>query len=66
MDGVPGVGAGVIEPGGSTTYEFVAEPFGLHLYHCHVSPLAEHIARGMYGALVIDPRAGPAGSGRAW
>ena len=23
-----------------------AEPFGLHLYHCHVGPLAEHIARG--------------------
>ena len=26
-----------------------AEPFGLHLYHCHVGPLAEHIARGLYG-----------------
>ena len=58
MDGVPGMGDGVIAPGGSTTYEFDADPFGLHLYHCHVSPLAEHIARGMYGALVIDPKAG--------
>ena len=43
-------------PGKSVTYEFEAEPFGLHLYHCHVTPLAEHIARGMYGAFVIDPR----------
>ena len=56
MDGVPGIGAGVIAPGKSVTYEFEAEPFGLHLYHCHVQPLAEHIARGMYGAFVIDPR----------
>ena len=56
MDGVPGVGPGVIGPGKSVTYEFEAEPFGLHLYHCHATPLAEHIARGMYGAFVIDPR----------
>ena len=56
MDGVPGEGAGLIQPGGSTTYEFDAEPFGLHLFHCHASPLAEHIARGMYGTFIIDPK----------
>jgi FtsP/CotA-like multicopper oxidase with cupredoxin domain len=56
MDGVPGIGAGQIEPGGKTVYEFDAEPFGLHLYHCHVRPLAEHIAKGMYGAIIIDPK----------
>jgi FtsP/CotA-like multicopper oxidase with cupredoxin domain len=55
MDGVPGIGAGLIEPGASVTYSFDAEPFGLHLYHCHVGPLAEHIARGMYGTFLIDP-----------
>ena len=27
-----------ITPGESFTYEFDADPFGLHLYHCHVSP----------------------------
>jgi FtsP/CotA-like multicopper oxidase with cupredoxin domain len=58
MDGLPGVGLGVVEPGKSVAYEFEAEPFGLHLYHCHVTPLAEHIARGMYGAFVIDPKDG--------
>lgn len=58
MDGVPGQGAGVIQSGGTTTYEFDAEPFGLHLYHCHVGPLAEHIARGLYGTFIVDPRAG--------
>ena len=58
MDGVPDQGAGLIQPGQSTTYEFEAEPFGLHLFHCHAGPLAEHIARGMYGTFIIDPRQG--------
>jgi FtsP/CotA-like multicopper oxidase with cupredoxin domain len=57
-DGVPGVGAGNIEPGGSFTYEFDATPFGLHLYHCHSTPLADHISKGLYGAFIIDPKRG--------
>jgi FtsP/CotA-like multicopper oxidase with cupredoxin domain len=60
FDGVPGSGAAVIPPGGSTTYEFEAAPFGMHLYHCHAFPLAIHIARGLYGAFVIDPADGRA------
>jgi FtsP/CotA-like multicopper oxidase with cupredoxin domain len=44
-----------IQPGGEFVYEFDAEPFGLHLYHCHVTPLAEHIRRGLYGTFIIDP-----------
>jgi FtsP/CotA-like multicopper oxidase with cupredoxin domain len=60
MDGVPGIGAGNIGPGQRTEYEFHATPFGLHLYHCHSSPLAEHIAKGLYGAFVIDPKDGRA------
>jgi FtsP/CotA-like multicopper oxidase with cupredoxin domain len=60
VDGVPGVGTGNIEPGESTTYEFDATPFGLHLYHCHSMPLAEHITKGLYGAFVIDPKSGRA------
>jgi FtsP/CotA-like multicopper oxidase with cupredoxin domain len=62
MDGVPGVGersgGGLIEPGQSYAYEFEADPFGLHLYHCHVMPLETHISKGLYGAFVIDPRRG--------
>lgn len=57
MDGVPGT-PGVIQPGEVFTYEFDAEPFGLHLYHCHVFPLARHIAKGLYGAFIIDPQGG--------
>lgn len=55
MDGVPGVGAGQIMPGGETIYEFDAFPFGCHLYHCHANPLKRHIHKGLYGAFVIDP-----------
>jgi manganese oxidase len=55
MDGVPGLGAGEIAPGGTTVYEFDALPAGVHLYHCHVRPLAEHIAKGLYGMFIIDP-----------
>src|SRR5919106_5194873 len=58
MDGVPGIGAGEIPPGGTTVYEFDALPAGLHLYHCHVRPLAEHIAKGLYGAFIVDPADG--------
>jgi FtsP/CotA-like multicopper oxidase with cupredoxin domain len=61
-DGTPGIGeeagGGLIEVGQHFTYEFEARPFGLHLYHCHASPLAGHIAKGLYGAFIVDPRDG--------
>jgi len=58
MDGVPGAGPGEINPGQVFTYEFDAEPFGCHLYHCHAIPLKRHIHKGLYGAFVVDPKAG--------
>ncbi len=58
MDGVPGIGAGMIAPGESTVYEFDALPFGCHLYHCHAVPLKRHIHKGLYGAFIIDPKLG--------
>ncbi|MGH9244722.1 MAG: multicopper oxidase domain-containing protein [Acidimicrobiales bacterium] len=56
MDGVPGAGEAM--PGETFVYDFIAEPFGTHLYHCHSLPLREHIARGLYGAFIVDPRQG--------
>jgi nitrite reductase (NO-forming) len=44
-----------IPPGGEFTYDVVAAPAGLHPYHCHTSPLATHVARGLYGAMIVDP-----------
>jgi FtsP/CotA-like multicopper oxidase with cupredoxin domain len=52
MDGV----FEMISPGGRFTYEFVAEPFGVFPYHCHMTPLEEHIAHGLYGAYIVDPK----------
>jgi manganese oxidase len=45
-----------VQPGRSYTYDFDAEPFGLHLYHCHTVPIKRHIHKGLYGAFIIDPR----------
>jgi FtsP/CotA-like multicopper oxidase with cupredoxin domain len=56
VDGVPGQGE--IGSGESFTYDFIAEPFGTHLYHCHSVPLAQHIHRGLYGAFIVDPKKG--------
>ena len=46
-----------VQPGDTFVYEFDADPFGLHLYHCHTVPLKRHIHKGLYGAFIIDPRA---------
>ncbi|WP_372608190.1 multicopper oxidase domain-containing protein [Halorientalis litorea] len=55
MDGIPQNGPGLIETGETFTYEWQAEPMGCHLYHCHALPLKEHIHRGMYGTVIVDP-----------
>jgi FtsP/CotA-like multicopper oxidase with cupredoxin domain len=47
-----------VQPGQTFVYEFDAEPFGVHLYHCHTVPLKRHIHKGLYGAFIIDPRGG--------
>ena len=45
-------------PGDTFVYEFDAAPFGIHLYHCHSTPLTQHIHKGLYGAFIIDPKEG--------
>ena len=47
-----------VAPGGTFVYEFEAHPFGLQLYHCHTMPIKRHIAKGLYGAMIIDPKQG--------
>jgi FtsP/CotA-like multicopper oxidase with cupredoxin domain len=54
MDGV----FEIVGQGGQFTYEFPAAPVGVHLYHCHVMPVEEHIARGLYGVYIVDPKEG--------
>ncbi len=47
-----------VGPGGQFTYEWFADPVGVHPYHCHIMPLEEHIARGLYGVYIVDPKEG--------
>lgn len=58
VDGVFDAASGVVQPAGEYTYEFDAEPFGVHLYHCHTTPLAKHISKGLYGAFITDTKKG--------
>ena len=51
--GQPG---GTISPGRSFTYDFIAKPYGVYPYYCHVEPIADHINRGLYGMMIIDPK----------
>ena len=44
-----------IRHGTTTVYEFDAEPYGVHLYHCHTAPITRHISKGLYGLFIIDP-----------
>ena len=55
MDGIPQNGPGVLDTGESFTYEWIAQPAGTHFYHCHSLPLKEHLHRGLYGTIVVDP-----------
>jgi FtsP/CotA-like multicopper oxidase with cupredoxin domain len=58
MDGVPGASgdSGMVLPGQSYTYHFIAQPFGVYPYHCHVEPVDQHINNGLYGMMIIDPK----------
>lgn len=56
----PGGGAGVttVQPGETKAFEFKAATAGLFVYHCAAGIVADHIANGMYGAILIEPAGG--------
>lgn len=45
-----------IQPGKSLTFSFVASVPGAFIYHCETQPILLHVANGMYGVLVVDPK----------
>jgi nitrite reductase (NO-forming) len=47
-----------VAPGQSATFRFKALNPGVYLYHCMTMPVAEHIANGMYGLVVVEPPGG--------
>ena len=41
-------------PGRSLSFDFAPAYPGIFMYHCGVPPVLEHIANGMYGAIVVN------------
>jgi len=44
-----------VNPGETKTFDFVAMFPGAFLYHCGTGPVLQHIANGMYGAIIVEP-----------
>jgi nitrite reductase (NO-forming) len=47
-----------IAPGEEKIYEFRADYAGVWMYHCGTAPALHHIANGMYGMIIVEPREG--------
>lgn len=47
-----------IKPGTTKSFTFKAEHPGVWIYHCGSDSMAEHISRGMYGVVIVDPKEG--------
>ncbi len=47
-----------IAPGQTISFEFTLNYPGVFMYHCGTPMVLEHIASGMYGMMIVEPRAG--------
>lgn len=47
-----------VKPGGTKAFSFEARYPGAFIYHCGASAMAEHISKGMYGVIIVDPKEG--------
>ena len=47
-----------IAPGQTIEFEFTLNYPGVFMYHCGTPMILEHIASGMYGAVIVEPRDG--------
>jgi nitrite reductase (NO-forming) len=47
-----------IKPGATFTYTFTADYAGVWMYHCGTTPTLHHIANGMYGMVIVEPKGG--------
>ena len=56
----PGGGAAAlqVDPGGEKSMTWKALVPGLYVYHCATPMVAEHIANGMYGMILVEPEGG--------
>ncbi len=62
LHAVTGPGGGAVytqtNPGDETSFKFQALAPGVFVYHCATPSVAEHIANGMYGLIVVEPAGG--------
>jgi nitrite reductase (NO-forming) len=62
LHAVTGPGGGAVStftaPGHETQFSFTALIPGLFIYHCATAPVGMHIANGMYGLILVEPKAG--------
>jgi nitrite reductase (NO-forming) len=56
----PGGGAAstFVAPGQESQFTFKALNPGLFVYHCATPPVGMHVANGMYGMILVEPRGG--------
>jgi nitrite reductase (NO-forming) len=45
-----------IKPGETKKFTFTADYPGVFFYHCGSDPMIQHIARGMFGVIIVDPK----------
>jgi len=45
-----------VKPGHKKHFTFKAKRAGVYMYHCGANPMVQHIARGMYGTIIVDPK----------
>jgi len=53
-----GAAASLTAPGHSSVFSFKALNPGLYVYHCATAPVAMHVANGMYGLILVEPKEG--------
>lgn len=53
-----GAAATLTAPGETTTARFKMLAPGFYVYHCAAPPVTDHIANGMYGAILVEPKEG--------
>jgi nitrite reductase (NO-forming) len=53
-----GAAASLTSPGHSSKFSFKALSSGLYVYHCATAPVGMHIANGMYGLILVEPKGG--------
>ncbi len=47
-----------VPPGMTIRFEWIANYPGVHIYHCGVPPVLQHMAMGQYGMVIVSPKEG--------